>query len=140
MANNNKLKAYVRYDGSGRVIAGSLILQRSKPKVGNWQEIDANECCNDVPTVLTFLVDGNLPLVLPAVTIYCDGVQVDYAFTDTEVTTVSELAAALNAATNTRQFGTYSNAGEGNIKLTVPSSVKSRLCPNGVLSFSVQED
>jgi len=53
MANNNKLKAYVRYDGSGRVIAGSLILQRFKPKVGNWQEIDANECCNYVPTTTT---------------------------------------------------------------------------------------
>jgi uncharacterized membrane protein len=49
MANsNNRLKAYVRYDGSGRVIAGSLILQRFKPKVGNWQEIDANECCNEI--------------------------------------------------------------------------------------------
>ena len=54
MANsNNRLKAYVRYDGTGRVIAGSLILQRSKPKVGNWQEIPANECCNYVPTTTT---------------------------------------------------------------------------------------
>jgi hypothetical protein len=50
MANsNNRLKAYVRYDGSGRVIAGSLILQRFKPKVGNWVEIPANECCNVPP-------------------------------------------------------------------------------------------
>ena len=50
MANsNNRLKAYVRYDGTGRVIAGSLILQRFKPKVGNWVEIDANECCNYIP-------------------------------------------------------------------------------------------
>jgi hypothetical protein len=49
MANsNNQLKAYVRFDGTGRVIPGSLILQRFKPKVGNWQEINANECCNDV--------------------------------------------------------------------------------------------
>ena len=51
--NNNKLKAYVRYDGTGRVIAGSLILQRNKPKVGNWQEIDANECCNPTTTTTT---------------------------------------------------------------------------------------
>ena len=49
MATNNKLKAYVRYDGTGRVIAGSLILQRFKPKVGNWKEIEANECCNPEP-------------------------------------------------------------------------------------------
>ena len=54
MANsNNRLKAYVRYDGTGRVIAGSLILQRFKPKVGNWQEIDANECCNPTTTTTT---------------------------------------------------------------------------------------
>ena len=54
MANsNNRLKAYVRYDGSGRVISGSLILQRFKPKVGNWQEIDANECCNPTTTTTT---------------------------------------------------------------------------------------
>ena len=54
MANsNNKLKAYIRYDGTGRVIAGSLILQRFKPKVGNWQEIDANECCNPTTTTTT---------------------------------------------------------------------------------------
>ncbi len=53
MATNNKLKAYVRYDGTGRVIAGSLILQRSKPKVGNWKEIPANECCNPTTTTTT---------------------------------------------------------------------------------------
>ena len=54
MANsNNRLKAYVRDDGTGRVIAGSLILQRSKPKVGNWVEIDANECCNPTTTTTT---------------------------------------------------------------------------------------
>lgn len=53
MATNNKLKAYVRYDGTGRLISGSLILQRNKPKVGNWQEIDAYECCNPTTTTTT---------------------------------------------------------------------------------------
>lgn len=53
MANQNKLKAYVRYDGTGRVIAGGPILQRFKPKVGNWVEIDAKECCNDITTTTT---------------------------------------------------------------------------------------
>jgi hypothetical protein len=56
MANgNNKrpLKAYVRFDGSGRVVAGSLILRKNKPKVGKWHEIQAYECCNYVPTTTT---------------------------------------------------------------------------------------
>lgn len=48
--NNNKLKAFVRFDGSGRIIPSSLIVQSFKPKVGNWKEIDAKECCNYVPT------------------------------------------------------------------------------------------
>jgi uncharacterized protein (TIGR02145 family) len=50
---NNKLKAYVRYDGTGRVISSSLILNRFKPKVGNWEEIDANQCCNPTTTTTT---------------------------------------------------------------------------------------
>lgn len=49
-SNKRSLKAYVRYDGTGRVVPSSLILQRFKPKDGNWQEIDGYECCNYVPT------------------------------------------------------------------------------------------
>lgn len=51
--NNNKLKAFVRFDGSGRIVPSSLIVQAFKPKVGNYQEIDAKECCNFVPTTTT---------------------------------------------------------------------------------------
>ena len=46
--NNNKLKAFVRFDGSGRIIPSSLIVQAFKPKVGNYVE-----CCNYVPTTTT---------------------------------------------------------------------------------------
>lgn len=54
MATNNRpLKAYVRFDGSGRIVAGSLILRRNRPKVGRWKEIPAHECCNYVPTTTT---------------------------------------------------------------------------------------
>lgn len=47
------LKAYVRFDGSGRIVAGSLILRRNKPKVGKWVEIPAYECCNPTTTTTT---------------------------------------------------------------------------------------
>lgn len=56
MANgNNKrdLTAYVRIDGSGRVVAGSLILRKKKPKVGKWLEIQTYECCNPIPSSTT---------------------------------------------------------------------------------------
>lgn len=51
--NNERLKAFVRFDGSGRVVAGSLILRKKAPKVGNWHEITAYECCNYTTTTTT---------------------------------------------------------------------------------------
>ena len=54
MSTNKKdLKAFVRFDGSGRVVAGSLILRKNKPGTGKWQEIIANECCNPTTTTTT---------------------------------------------------------------------------------------
>jgi hypothetical protein len=43
--NKRDLKAYVRFDGTGRIVPGSLVLRRTKPKVGNWKEIEGYECC-----------------------------------------------------------------------------------------------
>lgn len=46
MASNKRdLKAYVRIDGTGRVVSSSVILARFKPKVGDWEEIQTYECC-----------------------------------------------------------------------------------------------
>ena len=57
MATNKRdLKAYVRFDGSQRVVPGSLVLRRNKPKVGKWQEIVGYECCNPTTTTTTTAV------------------------------------------------------------------------------------
>lgn len=58
MANQSKLKAWVRYDGTGRVISGGPIFQVNKPKVGNWKQIDANLCCNNGSTTTTTTTGG----------------------------------------------------------------------------------
>ena len=50
---NRPLKAFVRFDGTGRIVPSSLILRRKKPKVGNWVEIPAYECCNPTTTTST---------------------------------------------------------------------------------------
>ncbi len=42
------LKAFIRYDGTGRIIPSSLILAVKKPKDGNWKEIRAYECCDPI--------------------------------------------------------------------------------------------
>jgi hypothetical protein len=69
MTNKRDLKAFVRYDGSGRVVAGSLILRRQKPKVGKWTEIQGYECCTDhtlTTTVATAISDFKIRF-------YCGG-------------------------------------------------------------------
>ena len=59
MANNQKkLKAFVRYDGSGRVVASSLILRKNKPRVGRWFEIPTYECCNGSGSTTTTTTQG----------------------------------------------------------------------------------
>jgi hypothetical protein len=52
MASNERtLKAFARYDGSGRMVVGSLIWRQRKPKTGVWVEVEtAYQCCNPTTT------------------------------------------------------------------------------------------
>jgi len=55
MSTNRDLKAYIRIDGSGRDVAGSLVLRTKMPKNGKWRQVLASQCCNPVvgPTTTT---------------------------------------------------------------------------------------
>ncbi len=41
----NYLRAWVRYDGSGRIDTGGPRLSRTRPQGGNWVEIPLGTCC-----------------------------------------------------------------------------------------------
>lgn len=70
--NKRDLKAYVRYDGSGRVVPGSLILRRKKPKVGVWTEVQGYECCTSFTDVtITTTVSTNLSGAPTKLKLYC---------------------------------------------------------------------
>ena len=58
MYNRKDLKGYVRIDGGGRIVAGSLVLRKKIPKVGKWIEIPAYECCNPTTTTTTTTTGG----------------------------------------------------------------------------------
>jgi hypothetical protein len=47
------LRAFVRIDGQGFVIPGSLIFRRRRPSTGRWLEIDADRCCTSTTTTTT---------------------------------------------------------------------------------------
>lgn len=65
--NKRDLKGFVRFDGQGRVVAGSLVLRRSKPKVGKWQEITAYECCNPTTSTTTTVAPTTTSTTTPAI-------------------------------------------------------------------------
>jgi hypothetical protein len=48
--NKRDLRAFVRYDGRGRIIPGSLVLRRTIPKNGNWREVAGYLCCGPNPS------------------------------------------------------------------------------------------
>ena len=52
-SNRQNLKQFVRIDGSGRVVAGSNVWRKSKPKNGNWTQILAYECCDSTQITTT---------------------------------------------------------------------------------------
>jgi hypothetical protein len=133
--NKRTLKAFVRYDGSGRVVSSSLILRKQKPKVGKWTEIQGYECCNDV--TLTFTVPS--PTITDVVLrLFCNGTQIHYLFTPSDSTTIADVINILNNTFNV--LGTFSNPSGNIIELVMSGDQKTALCPVGTLTFDVVPD
>ena len=101
MGNLRDLKAFVRYDGSGRVVAGSLIFRKKKPTVGNFQQIQSYQCCNYDQSPVVVNIGNEFPFTYPDFVIQGIGGTYQYIFTyaqdGTAVNDVYELAAYYNS-------------------------------------------
>ena len=139
--NNNKLKAFVRFDGSGRIIPSSLIVQAFKPKVGNYVEIDAKECCNPVSQLILYFTPESYPIVNPSINLFCDSVFVDNAsangFTATDLTSLIEI---LQGEGGIAAFGEYSAQLDGSVQFIPNAETISSYCPTGSLTFTITPD
>ena len=100
MGNLRDLKAFVRYDGSGRVVAGSLIFRKKKPTVGNFQQIQSYQCCNYDQSPVVVTVQTSFPFSYPDFVIQGADGNGQYIYTyanNTTVNDVFELAAYYNS-------------------------------------------
>jgi hypothetical protein len=105
------LKAFVRFDGTGRIVPSSLILRRKKPKVGKWQEIPAYQCCNDIlpSNCIEFVANTTLGGTLFDLNIIAgnltytvdwgDGVTEDGSITDVSITLTHDFPSSDTAYT-----------------------------------------
>lgn len=133
--NKRDLKAYSRFDGTGRIVPGSTVLRRQKPKVGNWKEVQAYECCNDV--TLTFdMPDVSINDV--TLVLFCNGTQINYLYTPRDSANVTDVINILNQTFNV--LGVFSNPTAQIIQLVMSGAQKTALCPVGTLTFNVVAD
>jgi len=98
--NKRDLKAYSRFDGTGRIVPGSTVLRRNKPKVGNWKETQAYECCNVDQTPVIVGIEGSFPFVFASIEIGAENgnwYQRLTSYTEGSAVDIDALAALFNA-------------------------------------------
>jgi len=148
MATNNRpLKAYVRYDGSGRAVSSSLIWRKNKPKVGNWKEVQGYECCNPGGGLSDKIVTATLTIPEGAQTFIQVGISsadcidssVFLALT-ANITSYSELLNFLN--TNYSSMGLFTYTAPETISLQLSSEgfigQALSICPNAEWNLLIQ--
>jgi len=129
---DKKLKAFVRYDGSERIVPGSLILRKNKPKVGNWKQVSSNYCCDGIGISYT---PSSLSIANVDLTLTCSSGKSIVVNTNTASTNMVTLLAALN--TSAGYLGVFTSPDGATVNFVVNTSVASTLCYGATLSFSV---
>jgi hypothetical protein len=129
---DKKLKAFVRYDGSQRVVPGSLILRKNKPKVGTWKEVSSNYCCDGIGINHT---PSSLSIANVDLTLTCSSGKSVVVNTNTASTNMVTLLAALNASAG--YLGVFTSPNGTIVNFVVNTDVANTLCYGATLSFSV---
>jgi hypothetical protein len=137
--NKRDLKAYSRFDGTGRIVPGSTVLRRTKPKNGNWKEVQAYECCN--PGGGTFTTEVVFSATPGGISpgdgflVRCDSNNVvqyyiEYPF---GIDTTQEVVDYLNSIFV--GVATFSVVNETTISVSFSQLIADALCPSGTLEI-----
>lgn len=136
MGNLRDLKAFVRYDGSGRVVAGSLIFRKKKPTIGNFQQINSYKCCNYDQSPVLITVQTSFPFTYPDFVLQGVGGTGTYLFSyaqqATSITDIYVLAAALN--TEFPVYGTFKVV-DGDLYLNPTAAIAEMFVLTGATSL-----
>jgi len=93
------------------------------------------------PIVISGSVLDSYPFNYVSTRILCDGNSIQSYYGDnTTVNDIKELITQLNNDPDTNVMGTYSEAGDGGVLLTMTTHIANIFCPNGTLTFEVFAD
>lgn len=119
------LKAFVRKDANERVVPGSLVLRKSKPKNGKWFEIPQNQCCGGAGTVvvditsLALATDASVTVKVGCGSLFADGVAITTTGAD-EPARRTNLVSQLNSLFSS--FGSFVLSTANSITFTSSST------------------
>lgn len=104
-------------------------------------EVSIKQDFDTTPVVLSGTVVASYPFSYASVDLICNGNYVeDFVGDSVTVNNISELITELNTNEETSYLGTYSDAGDGGVLLTIPTNLVNRFCSNGTLTFEVFND
>lgn len=104
-------------------------------------EINSKQDTDTTPIVISGTVQAAIPFSYVTVNLFCNGNFIEnFVGDNTEVTNLPELLAQLNTNQATSYLGTYSDAGDGGLLLTIPTNKANQFCSSGILSFTVSSD
>ena len=132
MSNQRLLKAYLRYDDTGRISPGSLVLRGNMPKGRGWVEVPAYECCNPSVTITRTISAWENPgeVCFEGFTFWCGETQLMSVSVFYGVL-LTEVIAGLNAQYGF--LGVWSAPNSGTIQLDMKKEIADSLCPVGTL-------
>lgn len=93
------------------------------------------------PIVFSGYVDTSYPVNNVSVQLFCDGNNIDYYYGNTDnANNINELITILNSDPDTNVLGTYSDAGDGGVLLTMTTHNANLFCNNLLITFRVFND
>jgi hypothetical protein len=104
-------------------------------------EIKIKRDTNTTPIVVSGTVESSYSFNNVSVELKCDGSFIeDFIGDGTTVNDITELIAQLNTNEVTAFLGTYSDAGDGGVLLSIATNKANQFCSTGTLSFEVYSD
>jgi len=104
-------------------------------------EIKIKRDANTTPIVVSGTVESSYSFNNVSVELKCNGSFIqDFIGDGTTVNNITELIAQLNTNEVTAFLGTYSDAGDGGVLLSIATNKANQFCSTGTLSFEVYSD
>jgi hypothetical protein len=128
---NPRLKLFIRLDGNGQAIPGSVVERLKQPRQGRWKEIISDACCDGTTLAATPSATSGTSAT---VVIKCDSTTKITVIAAGTISDIDTLEDVLNKTAG--YLGVFEESG-GDINLVLKSGIVQDLACAGTLSMTI---